>query len=169
MSRRKRFLFILLGLLIGAFIGGLLTAESRESYYMMSHDLKDLLKWTAGKMHIKLDPKKPLPLLAFASEEEMENIFRQRFGIKTKRYIQTKDNTIKITIEYYGFYDPNSNTIHVTKEKGHWIEWTVVHELVHYLQYTYQGAKENSKGREEEANRISVLFQSLMNRGKNLN
>lgn len=108
-------------------------AESKLEY-----DFDYLFKWTASAMKIKIDSKKPRPVLKITPREELRRIYEERNGIKL---VMEKDDE-EIPLELSGFYEPSENAVYMQKEfdsfVGRTAEEFIVHELVHYFQNFYR-------------------------------
>ncbi len=126
----------------------------------LKYAFKYLYKWTASKMEVNLDPKKPVPSLGFASYEEIQKLGEQKFNIKLE--YTTDNGKIKITQRLYGFYFPPEKIIYVANDinpnECAPIECMIIHEIVHAIQHIYQDFEFNSAEREDEAKKIAKIF-----------
>jgi len=126
-------------------------------YQDLHHDMKYLCDWTASEMGVKLNPKKPIPVLVIIAEPDLTKLVEKKCGLKSK--YEEVGGTIIVT--YHGIFFPDESAIYINSgEKD--LEKAVVHELVHYIQYTYLGAKKFTRETEEQAIKIANIYEEEM-------
>ena len=131
-------------------------SHSGEGYNTLKYEYKYLYNWTAFKMGVELNPNKAIPILAFLSDKELVRVVGEKYNLKNK--YATKDGSITIHISYYGVFLPETNTIFINSDEKD-PEANIVHELVHFIQYTYLSQQVFNNNLEKEAIRITALFR----------